>query len=130
MTLKERVSGEAVEDYKSTSTLDEADVAALEKLYFLQQRYQVLGFIEKYDFLVPLLLEAPEKIQKFFPKTPLFLRVITDPEEISHEELALSIGTSYNSDDAFNKLNEFEEAWWLDASLQSRGKLSIYPEHL
>ena len=52
MTLKERVSGEAVEDYKSTSTLDEADVAALEKLYFLQQRYQVLGFIEKYGGLV------------------------------------------------------------------------------
>jgi hypothetical protein len=126
MTIQEKIA----EEYKTTSTLTEEEVATLEKLYYLTGRYQVLGFIEKNSFLVPLLLEAPGKIKKFFPNSPLFLKLVADPEEINQVELVIFIGTNHNSDEAFNKLDQLEEDWWLDTLIQARCKLSIMTKYL
>jgi hypothetical protein len=114
MTIKERTSEEAVEDYKSTSTLDEADVTALEKLYALRGRYQVLGYIEQYPHLMSFLLEAAEKIKEYFPQERLSLNVITDPEIIGWIKLAILIIIEGDIEEVDSQFDRLLEEWWLD----------------
>ncbi len=128
MSVKETAPEKVATAY--ISTLADSEVAALEQAYFLKSRYQVLGFIEQYPFLMSFLLEAPEKIKNFFSDAPLSLKVVSDVEEPLQVQLVLSIEISYDADQAFDQLNELEVAWWLDASERARHKISILTEYV
>jgi hypothetical protein len=62
--------------HKSLATLD---IESLENLYNFRQKTQVLEFLEKHPFLIPLLLEAHPHIRQHFPDSPLFLEYVPDP---------------------------------------------------
>ena len=76
---------------KTTLTIPTLETKKIEQLYTFKDREQgeILQFIRKYSFLVPLLLEAPQKIYQFFPNAPLTLTVHIDPESYFEEDIEL-----------------------------------------
>ena len=58
-------------------SISQADIELLEQLYTWRGRTEILQFVDQYPpFLVPILLEAPQKRQ-YFPDSGLFEEVIS-----------------------------------------------------
>ena len=100
-----------------------ADIEYLEKLYTWREKIEVLEFLENYQFLIPILLEAPDKICHYFPEAQLFLECVTDPEGIDDDMLELAICMNLDPDEAVDKLNKFQDDWWLNLSDKIRQPL-------
>lgn len=100
---------------------------ALEHLFTLQGREEVWDFLDRYPFLVPLILEARAKIleQDYFPTATVWLEVSIDPEETSSIQLLLSIVTDLEVEEADTRMQRFIADWWIDAIEQAQGKLCI-----
>lgn len=102
---------------------------ALEKLYTYRRPKEVKEFLAAHPFLEPLLVEAYNKLDDYFgPQPDVVLEVVTDPEAIDDRELFAFIRTSLPSHEALEKLDQFDENWWLDAGDQVDGKLCIHLE--
>jgi hypothetical protein len=106
----------------------ELEFRSIEQLYILRRRAEVIGFLMAYPFLVPLLLEAYDKIVQHFGPSPVFLEVVTDPEAIGDRQLVAFIRTDLDPIEALASLDRFDKSWWLEVSQRSRGKLCIYLE--
>ncbi len=100
-----------------------ADIESLEKLYSWRGKTEILQFLETYQFLIPILLEAPDKICHYFPESQLFLECVTDPEGIDDDMLELAICMKLDPDEAVDKLNQFQDDWWLNLSDKIRQPL-------
>lgn len=100
-----------------------ADIESLEKLYTWRGKTEILDFLEKHHFLIPVLLEAPDKISNYFPDAQLFLECVTDPEGIDDDMLELAICMNLEPDEAVDKLNQFQDNWWLNLSNKIRQPL-------
>ncbi len=105
---------------------------SIEQLYTLVERDGVLQFLEGHDFLAPLLLEAHDRIDDYFPSSQLFLSVVVDPEGVppadatgNVDTLVLSIATRLDPIAAMEKLDQLDHNWWLDALPQAQGRLCI-----
>jgi len=98
---------------------------SIESLYSLKGKTAVIQFLDKYSFLIPLLLEAREEIYAYFPNPEPSLEVIADPEAEGDYQLLASISTSLGAEDAYRRLKEFDRAWWLDELGRSQGLLCI-----
>lgn len=117
---------------KTAIPLNPADIEQLKELYSFREPAEVLQFLEKYPFLVPLSLEAHQHIRKYFPDLPVFLEVITDPEARSRDEdiLWIYIATDLDSEEAIDTLERLDDDWWLDAEPQAQGKMFINIDRL
>jgi hypothetical protein len=98
---------------------------ALEEIYTFQEPADVQEFLTKHPFLLALLRAAPDRIRRWFPSSPLSLRVITDAEDAGQTELVLFIATDQNPAAAFTQLQQLDDDWWLDAMNQAQGKFHI-----
>jgi hypothetical protein len=65
---------------------------------------------------------------KFFPGSEVFLEIDTDPEATIDEQPIAFIATSLPSNEAFTRLKQFDEDWWLNALDRVQGKLCITVE--
>ncbi|MBC8265123.1 MAG: hypothetical protein H8E47_13495 [Anaerolineales bacterium] len=109
----------------STVRVPQAVIQWLERLYTFKERSEVLWFLDRYPFLASLLLEAYYEIEKHFPYSQVFLEVVTDPEEIDDYQLVASIATNFAPNEAVDRLEQFDEDWWLDALDRAQSKLCI-----
>ena len=109
----------------STVRVHQGEIQWLERLYTFRERSDVLWFLERYPFLVPLLLEAYGKIGDYFPYSQVFLEVVTDPEAVGDYQLVVFIATNFDPDEADDRFERFDEDWWLDALDQAQGVLCI-----
>ena len=75
--------------------------------------------------MIPLLREAREKLDGYFPTSEVSLEVITDPEAESDYQLVAAVSTDLPGEDAYRKLKEFDRDWWLDELERSQGLLCI-----
>ena len=129
LTVALREPSEAVQIWQemgtSTVRVSQTEIGLLERLYTFREREEVLWFLERYPFLVPLLLEAYYEIEKYFPHSQVFLEVVTDPEAIDDYQLIAFIATNFGPDEAVDRLEQFDEDWWLDALNRAQGKLCI-----
>lgn len=111
------------------SPLSPKDIEFLEKLYTFQGKTEVLQFLEKYPFLVPILLEGYEPTRKYFPDAPLFLSVITDPEAASKDDDMLWVyierPLDLDTEKAIDTLEQLDDDWWIDAEERGQGKIFI-----
>ncbi len=103
-------------------SIPQTDIELLEQLYTFRGRTEVLQFLAKYPFLVPVLLEAPEKIRQYFPDSGLFLEVIPDPETPDWVHLVLSILMKLDPDDAVDGLNQLDWNWGIHNSYEVQSK--------
>ncbi len=97
----------------------------LEQLYSFRNRTAVIQFIQEHSSLVSLLGEIPGKLQNYFPKEPLFLEVIADPEAVNNAQLVVFVSTCLGPDEAMERLERFDNDWWLDALDRADGKLGV-----
>lgn len=109
----------------STVRVPQAEIELLNRWYTLRERAEVLWFLERYPFLVSLLLEAYGKIGDYFPYSQMFLEVVTDPEAINDHQLVIFIATNFDPDEADDRFERFDEDWWLDALDWAQGMLCI-----
>ena len=104
-------------------------IKQLQEIYTFKDREpgEVLQFIEKYPFPIPLLLEAPDKVRAFFPDASLMLKVNIDPESYSEEsnELLLLIKSDIDPEESVDILEELDYAWGLDVSSRSQRRMFI-----
>lgn len=103
-------------------SIPQADIEALEQFYTFRGRTEILQFLDRHPFLVPVLLEAPQKIRHYFPDSGLFLEVEQDPEVIDWMMLVLSILIRLDPDDAVDRLNQLDWNWGLHNSYEVRSK--------
>ena len=119
------------------------------KIYTIRKPIEVLDFFIKNPKLIPLVMEAPERIREYFHSEELVLDIVPDPEINTEPELMLFIRTNLSPHEAFNRLKALDkDCWyiydrykscsifgWLDASLlaknasmRSDGKVLVHVE--
>jgi len=99
---------------------------ALEKLYTYRRPMEVKGYIKAHSFLVPLLVEAYDKIGEYFGSNPaVVLEVVTDPEADDYRELFAFIQISLSPEEALSRLDQLDKEWWLDASDKAQNHFCI-----
>jgi hypothetical protein len=104
-------------------------IQTLEQKYTFRNRNEVIGFLENHPFLVSILIEAYEKIAKYFNEYPqIVLKVIIDPEVPDDRQLVASIKTRLSPEEALEKLDSFDSEWWLQSIDRARGELCINVE--
>ncbi|CBN57061.1 MULTISPECIES: hypothetical protein [Kamptonema] len=92
--------------------ISESDIESLEKSYIFRDKTEVIEFIKKYPFLLPVVLEAPAEIRSYFPEQKLLLQVINDPEIPNYIHLLLSIIlTDLDPDEAMEREDELRKNW-------------------
>lgn len=101
--------------------------SSLEQLYTLRRPEEVRRFLDNNTFLYQLLHEANQQIRNYFESKELILEVVTDPEE-GEQELVIWIHTNLSADEAYKKLKEFDNNWWLNVPPNISEKLSINVE--
>jgi len=105
------------------------ELTLLSRLYNIRRESEVFEFLEDKPSLIPLIVEAHERIRDYFgSSTELVLEVITDPEATEDYELVIFVRTNLSPDDTFSKLEQLDEEWWLDASSEMREKICIHVE--
>jgi hypothetical protein len=116
----------------SALSVPQVDARYLRQLSLLQQWYvfrdertRILRFLERYPFLVPLLVEVYPHIEEFFPHSLVYLTVTTDPEEWGIDRLVAFIATYSDPDDVLDALSAFDKKWWLNSLKRAQGKLCI-----
>ena len=101
-----------------------AELESLEKLYIWRGKTEILQFLEKHDFLIPVLLEAPDKIGNYFPGKKLCLEVEADSESIDSAQLFLDIIIDGDADEiideALDKEDKLSEDWYLHLPYEVR----------
>lgn len=92
--------------------ISQLDIETLEKSYIFRDKTEVIDFINKYPFLLPVVLEAPVQISNYFPEQRLLLQVINDPEIPNYVHLVLSIIlTDLAPDEAMDREDELRRNW-------------------
>ena len=89
----------------------------------------VYRFLDTHLELSDLLLEAAEQIQAYFPDSQRYLEVDIDPET-TEVKLLLSIEPQFDFDEAVNRLEQFEQDWWLDNFNRAESRLTIILAYL
>lgn len=96
------------------------------KAYDVRDAPRVTGFLIANPYLGPLLIEAREQIERFFPSSRKpAVDLVVDSESEDHEQIFVSIAECATAAELLKRLRAFDETWWLDAAPRSRGKLLI-----
>ncbi|MDD2755026.1 MAG: hypothetical protein PHS80_05785 [Methanothrix sp.] len=96
-------------------------MAAFNNMFKLRRPTEIRDFLEANDFLNPLVSEAHDQLQKYFPYSTIFM-------EVAQNELIISVGTSFSPEEADERLHNFDADWWIDESINSKAKLCITVE--
>jgi hypothetical protein len=103
--------------------LDQADLVG--QVYVFRDPVNVHAFLDCYPFLVPLLLEAAPHLEHYFPGQNIFLEVVNDPESTDTSQLVAIVVETTSPEEAFDRLEQFDQAWWVGAVRRAKGKLCI-----
>src|SRR5829696_1754005 len=110
----------------STALEQEKSIGSLASLYTFRDHVQVTNFLREAPFLVNLLAEAYEAIQRYFDSdAQVTLEVFTDPEAEDSQQLVAFIHIDLPLQEEVDLLENFYDEWWLDVVPAVRGKLHI-----
>jgi hypothetical protein len=112
------------------ATVATNDIEELERLYSLRKPMQVRRFLGEHAFLVPLLVETHDIVTRYFAPLSLALEVVADPDSTDDQQLVLFVVLQGTPAEAFAKLQQFDDEWWLDAMDEARCRLCISLEFL
>ena len=113
----------------ATARNTEPSIKTIEQFYAFRRPLEVSEFLEAHPFLLPLLVEAYDKIVECFgPHPEVILEVVTDPEAMDGRSLFAFIQTSLSPEEALSKLDRLDQEWWLDSSARSENSLCIHVE--
>jgi hypothetical protein len=93
--------------------------------YELVDPDEVEKYVRRHPFLVPLLIEAPDRITDLFgPHSGLVLEAPVFSDD-GTQHLYLTVRTSNGVDVARTRRERLEEGWWLDAMRQARARMTV-----
>jgi hypothetical protein len=75
-----------------------------------------------------LLVEAVDRLSALFPGAPLRVSLQRDESGVLPAEVILSVVTEMKLADAFDRLDRFDDEWWLDASALANGVMTVTVE--
>jgi hypothetical protein len=105
-------------------------LARLDELYQLRNQDEVKGYLRLHDSAINVLLEAPERVKSHFQRdTQIALEVITDPEDGDRKLFAFAL-TPLPAEEAMDRLEQFDEEWWFEASERAEGQLIVDVEFI
>lgn len=113
---QEAKSQEAKPEAKSQAVADL--ISAFEKinsLYWIEEPVETLKLLLGHEAMLPLVIEAYDKIRELFPEAKLALEVERDPEIPGWRSLWILIYSHLDVDEALDKLDILEDTWWLEA---------------
>jgi len=87
---------------------------------------EIVSFLDKNSFLLPILQEAGIKIKEYFnvQKKDLHLKLFEDPET-GNKKIILIIMVSMSPDEALERLNTLRTDWWLNVLDKTHWKMTI-----
>lgn len=100
-------------------------IERLEQFYSFRSREEVLGFLESNSFLVPLLFEIRQQLDHYLTMTEIYLKVVAEPDSYDDEQLVVSIVPGMEPDVAYDRLEVFDDDWWLDNIEAADNKVCI-----
>lgn len=110
----------------ATTKLAEPQLGILAGRFEFEDFNAVVGYLQYHAFLIPLLFEAYEYIRATFAaQAAPRLRVSQDPDGEALSELVLAIRTDLPADQAIRLLDQFDDAWWLDAMPRAACRMTI-----
>ena len=116
---------------KTSSTYPISELLSLERHYIFRNRSEVMGFAVNNSFLLQPLHEAYNQIRNYFGESvQAVLEVVADPEFFEDQELVIFIRTDLSPDEAFEKLEQMDDEWWLDVPATVRKNLCIDVEFI
>ena len=105
---------------------NEAAIQQVEKCYKLSLSEEVRVFLNDNLGLADLLIEAISPLNSVFSEIDrLDLEIFGDPEDTEHREIACSIFTKLEPKEALQRLNRFDENWFLGHLDQTGGMLNF-----
>lgn len=99
--------------------------ASAAKLFTVTPDQNLLSFLKRHDGLVQLLLDAEQAIRQFFPSEKLSLDLVSIPDEENTEHMVIKIWADTDVDDAINRRDKLDEAWWSEHFCKFGDYLSI-----
>ena len=87
-------------------------------LYEIENPAEVDAYVAEHPIVATVLAEAPDHIAASFEeKLRLILSSEVDPDEPDYPYLTVDIMTKRDADEAYDRLERFDQSWWLDASM-------------
>jgi hypothetical protein len=95
--------------------IEEEALQQIQQLYTIREADVVKQFILDHSELIEVLIEAHDQVQRQFgPDQEIALEVVSDPEVEDLDELFAYVLTSRPAEEAQTRLNQLDEAWFLD----------------
>lgn len=111
---------------ETLSTYPTSDLRKLEQHYIFRNQSEVMNFAVNNSSLLQPLHEAYNQIRNYFGESvQAVLEVVTDPEFVEDQELVIFIHTDLAPEEAFERLEQIDDEWWLDVPSNVREKLCI-----
>lgn len=99
-------------------------ISSIRHAYSISSPAELASFTGRFPFLIDLLLDASTVLSQTFLDGAIYrLEVTQDMEDEDIEELVCFICTGLDPDEALEKLDAFDEAWFLDNIGETRGRL-------
>lgn len=109
----------------SPTQVSPSEIESLEKFYTFRGKTKILQFLAKYPFLISTLLSVPDNIRTYISDSQLSLELVADPEITDYLQLFILIYTQLDLDEAIDKLDKFEDDWWLQIPYEVRKLVAI-----
>jgi hypothetical protein len=104
----------------------ESALQSLDQLYTSRRPEEVSQFLNTHPFLIPLLVEAHDRIGDYFgPQPQVVLEVVTDPEVDGLVEMFGYIVTPLTPEEAGKRLRQFDREWFLLQVPRAKGLLNF-----
>jgi hypothetical protein len=100
----------------------------LEQLFSIRNPGEVRQFLVGNPELLSLVIEASIVGRRFFGERPPVLDIAVDPES-DRVGVTIFFGVSEEPDQALARLEQFDEAWWLDNMNRAAHLLSVSIEY-
>jgi hypothetical protein len=106
-------------------------LSVLRKHYDVPVDQPVPEFLKQYPFIAALLMEGIDPLKQFFGDTATpVLELLEEDDAEKFTELFVTVRTSLEPQIASAKLDDFDRAWWLEASVRAEGRLNFTVETL
>lgn len=109
----------------STVLLSPRTLGRLELFYTFRSSASVEIFLGNYPFLAKMLIDLRGQLEHFFPESNLVLDISADPEA---EYLVVYVVMHTTAQEALERLERFDDEYWLDHYHQAQGKLIVNVE--
>ncbi|NQX61115.1 hypothetical protein [Paenibacillus qinlingensis] len=119
----------------TASTFEDSPVQlikSLDEMAHFRDYNAVINFLKEHYYLVEIIYAAMDRVHHFFPSESTFCEVdiISDEELESNKKLFLYIKSTLEPEEAMEKLDAFDDAWWIDIVPETNCKMIIDLEFL